>query len=486
MERRLFVPRDPRLGYITNNLLLPKQCIDVDQIKGALRFSHGMDVEVDDFGTPLRLAPGTIELWEETQNHLIVPRDFLPVENRDEFDFEFVDESKQYRFEKVAIGSRIVLRDEGQDRALEVLLANQSGTLNLSCGRGKTVIGLELAARLSVPTMIIVNTTALLEQWREEIMKHLDVESVGLVQKTTMDWKRHPIVLAMVHTLSLRRDEWPMEFRRRFGLVIYDEGHHMSAPVFVKSADLFYGRRFSLTATPTRTDGLESIYQYHLGRVIHSNLEQDLIPTSYFHALAWQLTEAQYSQIQDVNKDVNLSKVRTFLGQLTWRNDIIAQDLQADLNDGRKILVLSHSTGHVQNMYRYFRNAGGGMITGDTPQEDRMAILRECNPVFGTFQLAREGLNKPSLDTLYSTTPFSNSNDLQQSVGRIQRAFADKKNPIARFYEDNAINCCVTAGRKVRKVLHKWHYPFRRIRVHVATEEADGPVEDSACDDDVE
>jgi DNA excision repair protein ERCC-3 len=297
---------------------------------------------------------------------------------------------------------------------------------------------------------VVVNTTALLEQWKEEVQEHLDVESIGWVQKDIADWEGHPIVLAMVHTLSARREEWSIDFKNRFGLIIYDEGHHMSAPVFVRSADLFQGQRYSLTATPNRTDGLEAIYQYHLGRVIHSNLEQDLIPTTWFHSLHWEVTEEEREEIVDVTGSVNLNKVRTFLGRLDWRNEIICDDLRLDLAAGRKILVLSHSVEHVERLYRPFRRQGAGLIIGSTPQEERMAVLRECNPVFGTFQLAREGLNKPSLDTLYNTTPFSNANDQQQSWGRIQRVYADKMDAIVRVYEDRALDCCIKSCRKLK------------------------------------
>ena len=102
------------------------------------------------------------------------------------------------------------------------------------------------------------------------------------------------------------------------------------------------------------------------------------------------------------------------------------------------------------------------MIVGVTPQEDRMGILREMNPVFGTFQLAREGLNKPKLDTLYIVTPFSNSNDLQQSWGRIQRRYADKRPPIVRVFEDTAFSVCQKSCSNLRRYLRAFGYPFER------------------------
>jgi hypothetical protein len=129
--------------------------------------------------------------------------------------------------------------------------------------------------------------------------------------------------------------------------------------------------------------------------VIHTNLSQDLIPDTYFHVLQWEPTVEEQHQVLDVTGEVNVNKVRTFLGSLDWRNNMIVRDIKRDMKAGRKLLVLSHSVEHVNELGRHFRTRGAGIITGQTMQEDRMAILRECNPVFGTFQLPERASTSP-------------------------------------------------------------------------------------------
>ncbi len=458
--------KSPYHAYLTNNLLLPKAYINVEPIKAALTFDHGEEKIFDeDTNEVTSVRIGKIEMWDETSTHLIVPREFLSLEERDRFQFDFIDHSHN-AFDEVDIESMISPRDSEQAEAFQALLENPSGTLNLACGKGKTIAALMKAATLRVPTMIVVNTGALLEQWKLEIGKHLNVKSIGTVQGETIDWEGHPIVLAMVHTLALHRDKWPVEFRRRFGLVFYDEGHHMSAPLFVRSADLSYGIRHSLTATAERTDGLEAIYQYHLGRVFYSDLKQELIPKTFFHVLKWQFDIRDKEYVTDVTGSVSMPKVRSYLGRLDWRNELIYDDLLLDLSEGRTILVLSHSVDHVDRLTKYFPGSGGA-IMGRTPQEDRMPILHQCNPVFGTFQLAREGLDKPSLDTLYITTPHANKNDLQQTVGRIQRRHDSKLPPIVRIYEDTAFPECSKACRALKTHMKATGYPHRRVNVEI-------------------
>ena len=469
-----FRRKEPNKAYISNNLVLPKFGVNLAPVMTALTFIHGEEEVIDpETNMLIGTKPKELYLWDETRHHIIVPREFLSENQYAQFPFEFVDH-RPCSFPEVDIEDNITLRDEDQRHAFRALLEHFSGTLNLACGKGKTVLALKLAAALRVPTLIVVNTTALLEQWKEEIEKHLGVNSVGIIQGETIDWENHPITIAMVHTLSLHRETWPMHFRMWFGLVFYDEGHHMSAPVFVRSADLFFGRRYSLTATARRTDGLEAIYQYHLGSVIHSNLEQELIPNTVFHELKWEFEDRYKPLIVDSSGEVSLPRVRTFLGGLAWRNYLIYQDLRSDLEEGRNILVLSHSVDHVNRLavlVQEERAGRAGVITGATPQGDRMDILRDSNPVFGTFQLAREGLNKPSLDTLYVTTPFSNPNDLQQAWGRIQRQFAGKKTPLVRVYEDKALNCCVKSCRSLKRHLRQLDYPVSRTKVEVNTDE---------------
>lgn len=458
-----FTHRDPDTAYVTNNLLLPKARIPLTAIKNALEFVIGDEDVIDDLtGDVLGTIPKVLRMWDENEHHLIVPRNFVDPETYDSYPFSFVVERPD--FETVHIESRAVPRNETQERAIQALLAHDSGTLNLACGKGKTVVSLMLAARLKVPTIVIVNSKNLIAQWREEVENHLNVSGVGIIQGKRMEWQRHPIVIATIQTLALRRDKLPKAFRDRFGLALFDEGHHMSAPKFVLGADLFRGRRYALTATAFRTDGLEAIYQYHLGKIVYRDLSQDLIPQTVFHVLDWHMPPGDRSRIRDVNGNVNAAKVQGYLGSKEWRNDIIAGLIRRDLREGREVIVLSHSKDHVYALAGRFGD--NNAITGDIADEnERLRILREENPVFGTFHLAREALNKKKLDTLYVATPFSNSNDLQQSWGRIQRELEGKGAPLVRVLEDKNIKLCANSCRKLRKFLRVLRYPAVREQV---------------------
>lgn len=461
---------DPQLAYSTNNLIIPKGIVNVDMIRATLTFAQQGAVEDIDEETQMLigLKGKELRLWDETADHIIVPRDFISHD-----DIETLGARTQVirpPFPQVEFADHVDLRDANQQTAWEALLAAGKGTLNLGCGKGKTVLGLKYAAYLQVPTIVVVNNVTLFEQWVARAVEHLHLapDDIGTIQGQVADWEGKPLVLAVVHTLAGRRAEWSAKFRKHFGLVIFDEGHHMSAPFFVGSADLFWGQRLALTATPTRTDRMENIYQSHLGPVFYSDIQQELIPETLFHQLQWELTPEDELGIRDTNGDMNLSRIRSHVGCLVWRNNYILDTLADDLNAGRNVLVLSHSVDQLKMLAEMWEERTGtkaGLIVGATDQSVRMGILDTFNPVFGTFQLSREGLDKPPLDTLYVCTMFSNSNDLQQGWGRIQRVFEGKLAPLVRVFEDTEINACVKCGRSLRRFLRAFDWPYKLSKV---------------------
>jgi|GEM_PF-1686046 len=483
---------EPGRAYVTNNLLLPKEEINIRAVKNALEFIMGEEVDIDPLtGEFLGMKNRILKLWDENDTHMVVPRNFIGRRDYCKFNFEFSTEGVS--FDTVPFVCLANPRNEIQEKALEAIVcSNRDGILNLACGIGKTVISLMVIAELRTPTLIVVNSKNLIAQWSEEIREHLRVDDgrwlavpeIGIIGggKVEID---APVVLATIQSLSAKRDSLYQAIRERFGLVIYDEAHHMSAPVFVQGADVGHGRRLALTATASRTDGLESIYQYHLGPVLYRYLEQELIPHTYFYRLVWDMPPGDIPQILDKNGEIHTSKIKTYLGAAEWRNDLIAAQIRRDLEEGREILVLSHSKEGVKNLARRFGE--NNYIIGDIRDEnERHRILRESNPAFGVFHLAREALNKPTMDTLYITTVFGNSNDLQQSWGRIQRVKAGKQDTVVRVYEDDAralklaptdkrakkpLKSCVRSCGSLRRFLKALRYPFDRITVIVEDED---------------
>jgi len=342
-----------------------------------------------------------------------------------------------------------------------------NGMVVHNCGVGKTVIALEHIAQSGVPALVVVNNTTLISQWKERIETFLDVEGgVGVVQGNprTWDWRGRGIVLAMIHTLSLRYEELPVGFDRYFGGVYYDEVHHLSAPLFVKTAPMFYGKRFGLTATAEREDGLEGVYMYHIGGIFHRDLMPELKPRIYFQAHPLHIRESDAEvrrEICDKTGQVNIPKYRGYLGRLVENNEFIAHKVSEPLKVGRKVLVLSHSKDQLKLLHQMFPDSG--LCTGDEEPDARMKVLREKPLTFGTLQLVKEALDEQTLDTIFFLTAFGSSavegggkGTLQQGMGRILREMSGKKTPVVIIMDYVNIPKFHKMCRRMKTLLHEW------------------------------
>jgi hypothetical protein len=276
IELRL-VKLDPDKGYYGRQLWIPKKHVNPRSIKAGLEFPVMTDTGVE-----------FKQLWEENDTHLIVPREFIPRKQYKDAPFPVINVGPT-KYTKIKFKSKIVLdflrpEENVQRRAYKAMSEVSGGILNLGCGKGKTQISLQIIADKNVPAIVIVNNTTLINQWRERIEKFLEVEGgVGVVQgdPSKWDWIGRGIVLAMINTLAIRYEEIPEGFDQYFGGVYYDECHHISAPLFIHTAPMFYGERYGLTATVNREDGLEPIYQYHIGPVFFRDLAQGIKPRIY-------------------------------------------------------------------------------------------------------------------------------------------------------------------------------------------------------------
>lgn len=346
------VKREATKGYLDNWLWVPKAGLAIGGLKNALQFEFTDSYSED----KVRL----VTLWRETTHHILVPREFWKPK---ELHFPVID-CRPTSYPRANITSRIkldhlpnakgVLQPTGanvQRESIKALLRESGGILQLACGKGKSVVFLELAAQLKVPTLMIVPDTNLMEQWEREASMLLDIpEGIGRIQAEVFDWKK-PLVLATYHTIANLADNFPEEVRRWFGLVGWDEGHHISAPTFAKSADLFYGKRVALTATPLRPDGTHIIYNFHIGPVIFKDLTQAIKPRVIFKWTGLQVPPNDMKLVKSKYGEIHLSKLTTYFSTWQQRLDMIIDDVTEAVSVGRKkILVLSNSIGEIVNL----------------------------------------------------------------------------------------------------------------------------------------
>src|SRR5690606_35505252 len=133
----------------------------------------------------------------------------------------------------------------------------------------------------------------------------------------------------------------------------------------------------------------------------------------------------------NVRGQLNLSKLISALAEHGERNKKILHYLINASKAGRKIILLSDRRGHAEQlkmMYDLNKEALGlkhvqtRMYLGGMEKQARQEAEKNGDILFATFQMAKEGLDIPELDTLFLATPNSSAITVEQSLGRIARS----------------------------------------------------------------
>lgn len=95
------------------------------------------------------------------------------------------------------------------------------GLLEIPCGRGKTVMALNIISQLGKKTLVIVHKEFLLNQWVERIEQFLPSARIGRIQGQILDIENKDVVIGMLQSLSMK--DYPSGTFDSFGLTISDE-----------------------------------------------------------------------------------------------------------------------------------------------------------------------------------------------------------------------------------------------------------------------
>ncbi len=148
--------------------------------------------------------------------------------------------------------SKITLRGYQKQSLDAWILNSKCGVIVLPTGSGKTVVGINAISLLNTPTIVVVPTLDLLDQWRSKLKKEFKVD-VGVLGGGKQEIKALTVSTydsAYIHAARLGN---------KFGLIIFDEVHHLPAESYKHIAEMFASPfRMGLTATYEREDGLHS------------------------------------------------------------------------------------------------------------------------------------------------------------------------------------------------------------------------------------
>ena len=172
--------------------------------------------------------------------------------------------------EPLSLSTRYRLREYQQEALDAWQEAGGLGVVELPTGAGKTVLAIAAMAELGVPTLVVVPTVDLLDQWRRELESEFDVP-VG--QFGGGEQCRRPITVSTYDSAYLKADN----VGGGFGLVVFDEVHHLGGEGYREIARLLAApARLGLTATFERPDGAHEMITDLVGPRVYSLDADDL------------------------------------------------------------------------------------------------------------------------------------------------------------------------------------------------------------------
>jgi superfamily II DNA or RNA helicase len=366
----------------------------------------------------------------------------------------------------VKFPKQVALRDEQApvvERALELCDTHSDFILKAATGKGKTVMGLAMAARLGQATVVVVDQEFLMDQWVERAKQHLGLKDaqIGIVRGPKMDYKGKLLTICMAQTLA-RKESLPKEFCDYFGFAIFDESQTAGAPTFSRALLMFSAKnRIGLSATPDRGDSLQYLIRWSLGVVA---VELSATPD----ASNVYILESDTVYSWRANAATVTGRYLTEIAEDARRNLRIADAVKWLYQSGRDVLVISDRIEQLQGLFHLC--AANGVPESDmrmcaksrmvwryekdpTPPRQppflqkgapyspvRLSWVQKTVPkkeldeakqngrvLFATYGIMAKGVDIPRLSAGIDATPRAEST---QVVGRILRPMPGKLRPI--------------------------------------------------------
>lgn len=415
---------------VNNHIKLPKSQLTpvlVQYLRDNLNFFNTEYLIKKRIGISTYQTEKYFKLITEEGEHIYIPRGFLNnlllFCKEKQIAYKTLDQRKLKL--ATAFKSKIKLYDY-QKQAIDEIKDKDFGVIVAPSGSGKTVIGLELVAQKSQPTLILVHREQLLNQWIERIESFLGIPKTEIGQISGRKKKvGKQITVAMMQ--SLVKMATIDDLANQFGTIIIDECHHIPAKTFrelIVKFNPYY--LYGLTATPKRKYNDEKLIYFYIGDII-TEIDPNKEKSTPARTITLHIKQTDLSVPFDYKIDEfeTLSKILIFDSS---RNNMITEDILNQVKEGRKVLVLTERREHVETLNLYLQSQCEVItLTGENSISKRKVKIEQIKlghfqVLVATGQLFGEGIDLPLLDSLFIVYPFSFEGKLIQYIGRIQRS----------------------------------------------------------------
>ncbi len=154
------------------------------------------------------------------------------------------------------------LRDE-QKAAVAAWMDSHRASVVMPTGTGKTEVALAIMAQTATSTLVVAPVRDLMYQWHRRILAGLGYDA-GIIGDSVFCVR--PVSVTTYDSACIHMDR----LGNRFGLIIFDECHHLPGPIRRDAARMSAApMRLGLTATPERSDGRHTDLDWLIGPIAY-------------------------------------------------------------------------------------------------------------------------------------------------------------------------------------------------------------------------
>ncbi|WIV67050.1 DEAD/DEAH box helicase [Natrialbaceae archaeon AArc-T1-2] len=283
------------------------------------------------------------------------------------------DERDLEEGEELPVDLRVSLR-EYQRTWVERFLEAGEGVLVGPPGSGKTVAAMGVLARIEGETLILAPSRDLVRQWEDALLANTSLEPDQVGQYHGGRKEVRPVTIATYQIAGMDRHRSLFD-DREWGLIVFDEVHHVPSDVYSRSTRLQSRHRLGLSASPIREDdrqaeiftlvgppiGTDWEALFEAGFVAEPELEIRYVPWDEEDRNAYAAAEGREKRQLAATNSAKIDEIRYLLSAHPDANVIVFVDYLAQgraVADALEIPFLSGETPHHERrrLLASFRN----------------------------------------------------------------------------------------------------------------------------------
>lgn len=335
---------------------------------------------------------------------------------------------------------------------------NYKGIYESCTGAGKTTAALYCMQEVNVPTLVVVPTIALMNQWREEITNNLGITEIGQLGDGVRDIKR--ITVGVINTVR----ETDLS---SFEMIILDEAHKYSSQENIKPI-MNYSFKYSLGLTATLGKGADrELLELLIGKVVYSYDTKDAVDDGVLSNFTIinvpvTLTELEqqkydkYTEQIDKNSFQGMFEIANQRGHpkwlqalnavraTTWRKAVISNSEEkikklveiVKENNGKKIIIFNETIKMAETERKALKKEGLIAEIYHSKAKDQSAIEKFRNGevmILISVKSLNEGLDVKDVDVGIRVAGTNQERDTIQRLGRSLRVVEGKAS--AKYYQ---------------------------------------------------